>query len=134
MSSRVVRSRFAIASRYVRTRSASAGGPPRAGSLAASCATATDTSTQPRVASERNCLMGRLLPDDCGLTEELLVGLRTLPRLPLPGGEVEVVAPGGDLPVADLEHASAGKRDPLLPEAEAVDPLGEDQIAVRRGV
>src|SRR5207249_7221482 len=109
MSSRVVRSRFAIASRYVRTRSASAGGPPRAGSLAASCATATDTSTQPRVAScatatdastqprvasERNCLMGRLLPYDWWPDRKPLVGPRTLPRLPLPDGEVEVVAPG----------------------------------------
>src|SRR5205814_2770780 len=134
MSSRVVRSRFAIASRYVRTRSASTGGPPRAGSLAASCATAADTSTQPRVASERNCLMGRLLPYDWWPDRKPLVGPRTLPRLPLPGGEVEVVPPGGDLPVADLEHAGAGERDPLLPEAETVDALREDQVPVRREV
>src|SRR5256885_15206040 len=63
MSSRVVRSRFAIASRYARKRSASAGGPLRTGSLAASCASATDKSTQLGVASETSFLMGRLLPD-----------------------------------------------------------------------
>src|SRR2546427_4958528 len=66
MSSRVVRSRFAIASRYARKRSASAGGPLRTGSLAASCASATDKSTQLRVASETSFLMGPLLPDELG--------------------------------------------------------------------
>src|SRR5439155_22242902 len=72
MSSRVVTSRFANASRYARKRSASAGGPVR-GSLAASCPSATDKSTQLRVASKRSCLMGRLLPGIWGVTEKLLV-------------------------------------------------------------
>src|SRR2546430_3425424 len=141
MSSRVVRSPFAIASRYARKRSASAGGPLRTGSLAASCASATDKSTQLRVASETSFLMGRLLPDklwpDRGHSSDLtplavaVLALRTLPCLPLPGGEVEVVAPGGDLAVADLEHAGARQLDPLVAEAEAVDALGEDEVAAR---
>src|SRR5205809_1427526 len=137
MSSRVVRSRFAIASRYARKRSASAGGPLRTGSLAATCASATDKSTQLRVASETSFLMGRLLPDKLWRDRRPLCtaspsfALRTLPCLPLPGGEVEVVAPGGDLAVADLEHAGARQLDPLVAEAEAVDALGEDEVAAR---
>src|SRR5437016_7051832 len=52
----------------------------------------------------------------------------------MPGREVEVVAPGGDFAVADLEHTRAGELDPLVAEAEAVDALGEDQVAARRQV
>ena len=63
-----------------------------------------------------------------------LAGLRTLRRLPLPGGEVEVVAPGGDLVVADIEHTGARQLDAFLAETEAIDALGEDEVAARREV
>src|SRR5438309_7617664 len=75
------------------------------------------------------CRTWRRAWTSCSRRSRQVEGLR---RLPLPGGEVEVVAPGGDLPVADLEHAGAGELDPLLPEAETVDALGEDAVAVRR--
>src|SRR5207244_12316329 len=54
---------------------------------------------------------------------------RTLRDLPLPGGEVEVVPPGGDLPLADLE--AAGHRPGPLPAVhrEAIDPFGEHEAA-----
>src|SRR5881396_443175 len=58
----------------------------------------------------------------------------TLRRLPLPGRQVEVVAPGGDLVVADLEHTGARQLDAFLAETEAIDALGEDEVAARREV
>src|SRR5437870_8815780 len=47
--------------------------------------------------------------------------------LPLPGGEVEVISPGGDLPVAHLEDARHRQRHLPTVHREAVDPLGEHE-------
>src|SRR5439155_20949252 len=57
-----------------------------------------------------------------------------LSGLALPGGEVEVVAPGGDLVVADLHDAGARENDALACEGHAIDALGEDDVAERRDV
>src|SRR6266550_2524060 len=145
MSSRVVRSRFAIASRYARKRSASETSflmgrllpdkfwPDRGHSsdltpLAVAVHTAW---TAPRSSSTAPSLRRSISHRRPLRTASPSFALRTLPCLPLPGGEVEVVAPGGDLTVADLEHAGARQLDPLVAEAEAVDTLGEDEVAAR---
>src|SRR5438552_18694966 len=110
MSSRVVRSRFAIASRYARKRSASAGGPLRTGSLAASCASATDKSTQLRVASETSFLMGPPPPDKLGSDRGHSSDLAP----PAVAVHTAWTAPGSSKPAPSREPAAARSRTDLF--------------------